>query len=100
MRRFFFSVDEAVKLVLTAMEHIEIIQGKVLSRRMKAAQIQDLLNRVDQHKGGRWERMEGRPGSVWMNFLSEISSCRTLRKFNMTELNITSFRSTKELNTH
>jgi UDP-N-acetylglucosamine 4,6-dehydratase len=69
MRRFFFTVDEAVKLVRTAAEHIDTIQGKVLSRRMKAAQIQDLLNLWTHHKGGRWERMEGRPGERLDEFL-------------------------------
>ena len=69
MRRFFFTVDEAVKLVRTAVEHIDTIQGKVLSRRMKAAQIQDLLDFWTQHKGGRWEQMEGRPGERVDEFL-------------------------------
>jgi UDP-N-acetylglucosamine 4,6-dehydratase/5-epimerase len=69
MRRFFFTVDEAVKLVRTAVKHIDTIQGKVLSRRMKAAQIQDLLDLWIQHKGGRWERMEGRPGERMDEFL-------------------------------
>ena len=69
MRRFFFSVDEAVKLVLTALEEIDTIQGKVLSRYMKAAQIEDLLNVWIEEKGGRWERMEGRPGERVDEFL-------------------------------
>jgi FlaA1/EpsC-like NDP-sugar epimerase len=69
MRRFFFTVDEAVKLVLTAVEHIDAIQGKVLSRRIKAAQIQDLLDLWIEHKGGRWERKDGRPGERVDEFL-------------------------------
>ena len=69
MRRFFFTVDEAVKLVLTAMNEIETIQGKVLSRYMKAAQIQDLLETWTNDKGGTWERMEGRPGERLDEFL-------------------------------
>jgi len=69
MRRFFFTVDEAVKLVQTAMKHIDAIRGKVLSRRMKAAQIQDLLDLWIQQKGGRWERIEGRPGERMDEFL-------------------------------
>lgn len=62
MRRFFFTVEEAVKLVHAAMREIETVQGKVLSREMKAAQIRDLLDLWVEEKGGRWERMEGRPG--------------------------------------
>ena len=69
MRRFFFSVDEAVGLVRTAMDHIDDIRGKVLSREMKAAQIQDLLTVWTEHKGGRWERTEGRPGERNDEFL-------------------------------
>jgi FlaA1/EpsC-like NDP-sugar epimerase len=62
MRRFFFTVDEAVQLVIAALENIGKIHGKVLSRRMKAAQIQDILNRWVQEKGGRWQVIDGRPG--------------------------------------
>ena len=62
MRRFFFTVDEAVQLVLTAMAHVDLLQGKVLSRRMKAAQISDVLRIWVDTLGGRWERIEGRPG--------------------------------------
>ncbi|MCC7308876.1 MAG: polysaccharide biosynthesis protein [Acidobacteria bacterium] len=69
MRRFFFSVEEAVTLVLTALENIETIQGKVLSRYMKAAQIKDLLDLWIGTKGGSWERMEGRPGERNDEFL-------------------------------
>jgi FlaA1/EpsC-like NDP-sugar epimerase len=69
MRRFFFSVDEAAMLVRTAMDHFDAIQGKVLSREMKAAQIQDLLNLWTKIKGGRWERIEGRLGERNDEFL-------------------------------
>jgi FlaA1/EpsC-like NDP-sugar epimerase len=69
MRRFFFSVDEAAALVRTAIDHIDDIHGKVLSREMKAAQIQELLTVWTEHKGGRWERTEGRPGDRNDEFL-------------------------------
>jgi len=62
MRRFFFTVDEAVKLVMTALENIGTIHGKVLSRKMKAAKIQDILDLWVREKGGRWQVIEGRPG--------------------------------------
>lgn len=69
MRRFFFTVHEAVKLVQTALENIDAIRGRVLSRRMKSAQIQDLLTVWTDSKGGKWERMEGRPGERDDEFL-------------------------------
>jgi FlaA1/EpsC-like NDP-sugar epimerase len=69
MRRFFFTVDEAVKLVLTALEHKDALAGKVLSRYMKAALIEDMLDVWTRHKGGRWEKIEGRPGERVDEFL-------------------------------
>ena len=62
MRRFFFTVEEAVKLVIVAIENIEITKGKVLSREMKSAQIEDLLKVWIEKKGGSWEKIIGRPG--------------------------------------
>ncbi len=69
MRRFIFTVEEAVQLVLTAMSHIDELQGKVLSRKMKAAQIGDILKVWVEHKGGRWETIAGRPGEREDEFL-------------------------------
>src|SRR5437016_11877940 len=62
MRRFFIKVDEAVQLILTAIEHIEELQGTVLTRAMKAVQIVELLELFAAQQGGRWEMIEGRPG--------------------------------------
>jgi len=62
MRRFFFGVDEAVALIVTAVDNIDLVRGKVLGREMKAALIRDLLDVWIREKGGRWERIEGRPG--------------------------------------
>jgi FlaA1/EpsC-like NDP-sugar epimerase len=69
MRRFFFTVDEAARLVLTALEHIDEMQGRVLSRKMKAAQIGDVLDLWIEHKGGSWQKIEGRPGERIDEFL-------------------------------
>ena len=62
MTRYFSKVDEAVDLVTTAIERIDEVQGAVLSRKMKAALIRDFLEVWIQHKGGRWEQIQGRPG--------------------------------------
>jgi UDP-glucose 4-epimerase len=81
MRRFFFTVDEAVQLVLTGIREIDIIQGKILSRHMKAAQIRDLLDTWIDSKGGSWEQMEGRPGERDDEFLIgdiELPYCSTV----------------------
>jgi UDP-N-acetylglucosamine 4,6-dehydratase len=62
MTRYFFTVDDAVQLVLTGMKNIEALQGKVLSRMMKSAQIKDILDVWVSEKGGKWEKIAGRPG--------------------------------------
>lgn len=62
MRRFFFTVDEAVALVLTSLQLITDVGGGVLGRTMRSAQIRDILETWIARKGGRWERIEGRPG--------------------------------------
>ncbi len=62
MRRFFFTVDEAVKLVITAIDNIDEVQGKVLSREMKAAKMKEILENWISVFGGKWEIIEGRPG--------------------------------------
>lgn len=62
MLRFFFTVDEAVALVTTALLDAEDLQGRVLSRRMKASRIEDILNVWVERDGIRYERIAGRPG--------------------------------------
>ena len=69
MRRFFFTVDDAVNLVLAALNNIDDIQGKVLSRKMKAAQVEDILKVWTKNKGGKYEKIEGRPGERDDEFL-------------------------------
>lgn len=62
MRRFFFTVEEASELVLRAIDHAPTVAGKVLSVEMKAAQVRQLLDVWTKVRGGRWERIEERPG--------------------------------------
>ena len=62
MRRFFFHVSEAAKLVITAMNEIEVTGGKVLSRKMKAAQIEDMLKLFVKLYGGTYTKVGERPG--------------------------------------
>jgi FlaA1/EpsC-like NDP-sugar epimerase len=69
MRRFFFTVDEAARLVATAVDHADDFGGKVLSRTMKAAQIRDVLDVWIERKGGSWVPAEGRPGEREDEFL-------------------------------
>ncbi len=69
MRRFFFTADEAVKLVLTALEKRNQIHGKTLALKMKSAKMEDILNVWTKHKGGKYKRIEGRPGERLDEFL-------------------------------
>jgi FlaA1/EpsC-like NDP-sugar epimerase len=81
MRRFFFTIDHAVQLVKTAMDNIDLVQGQILSRVMKSAQIQDILNVWIQNFGGSWEKIDGRPGERNDEFLvgeTELEYCQVL----------------------
>ena len=62
MRRFFFPVQEAASLVITALNEIDITAGKVLSRKMKAAQIEDMLILFVKKYGGTYTKVGERPG--------------------------------------
>lgn len=69
MRRFFFSVDEASELVLRALQNIEQVHGKILSRHMKSAQISDILDVWTSVRGGTWRAIAARPGDKDDEFL-------------------------------
>ena len=69
MRRYFFTVDEAVELVIAALNNSEKLNGKVLSRPMKAATIRDVFTVWIEEYGGTWEKIKGRPGERDDEFL-------------------------------
>ena len=82
MRRFFFTVDEAVDLIDTALNNIEDIKGKVLSRVMKSAKIENILRVWIENKGGKWEKLDTRPGERNDEFLvGEIELPFTVEKY-------------------
>jgi len=62
MRRFFFTVDDAADLVITAMQNISKYHGGILSLKMKAAQIEDILKVWSQHFNVPYEKIGERPG--------------------------------------
>jgi UDP-N-acetylglucosamine 4,6-dehydratase/5-epimerase len=69
MLRFFFTVDEAVELVVTGFIHAEELHGKVLSRQMKSARMKDILEVWTAQEGARYENLPGRPGERDEEFL-------------------------------
>jgi UDP-glucose 4-epimerase len=81
MRRFFFTVDDAVNLVLTALNNQSIVEGKILATKMKSAQIQTILDVWVSRLGGSWKKIEGRPGERIDEFLigeSELPFCEEI----------------------
>ena len=69
MFRYFFTVDEAVSLVLTALKNSSELHGKVLSRYMKSAQLEDIIRVWTKQEGATYEKIEGRPGERLEEFL-------------------------------
>jgi FlaA1/EpsC-like NDP-sugar epimerase len=81
MRRFFFTVNEAVDLVIAAIDLEDHIHGKILSREMKSAQIGDILRVWVSKWGGKYESGVPRPGDRLDEYLineSEIPFCEEI----------------------
>ena len=70
MYRYFFTVDEAVDLVVNALENIDEISGKIMSREMKAAQLQEIIDVWVKHNPGiSVKNLPERPGERIEEFL-------------------------------
>ena len=54
MRRFFFTVDEAVELVITSLKNINLLNGKILSKEMKSSRMIDILKVWKKLYGGKY----------------------------------------------
>jgi UDP-glucose 4-epimerase len=61
-RRFFFLVEEAADLVIEAMDNIETLHGGILSLKMKAAQVKDILDVWTKEQNVPWKQIASRPG--------------------------------------
>ena len=68
MRRFFFSVDEAVSLIDQALK-LKKINGKILSAEMKSAKMIDILKVWIKSFGGRYKVIKTRKGDRLDEFL-------------------------------
>tara|TARA_B100001287_G_scaffold52053_1_gene40951 strand:- start:214 stop:1167 length:954 start_codon:yes stop_codon:yes gene_type:complete len=62
MRRFFFSVDEAVSLIDQALKLKDKLNGKILSAEMKSAKMIDILKVWIKKFGGKYKVIESRKG--------------------------------------
>lgn len=80
-RRFFFRIDEAVKVVTSCIEHADEFQGKVLAPRLKQAQVKEILDKFIEMNGGTWKQGEPRPGEKAEEILIgdlELPYCRQI----------------------
>lgn len=82
MRRYFFTVHDAVALVEAALDNFESISGCVLTCDMGAAQISDILDVWTRVHGGAWEQVSERQGDSldqWLIGPSEVEHARTVQ---------------------
>ena len=82
MKRFFFSVSDAADLVIRNIDNIELTKGNILSMKMKASKISDLLEVWKKLYGTSWNDIgrrlgetdhESMIGSTELKFTSEIT---------------------------
>ena len=62
MKRFFFSVSDAADLVIRNLHNIHTTRGKILSMKMKASKISNLLNTWQNLYGTKWIEIDRRLG--------------------------------------
>ena len=62
MRRFFFTIDDAVELVLFALNYSKKFSGKILCADMKACKLIDIIKVWNQKFGGNYKIINGRKG--------------------------------------
>ena len=62
MRRFFFSVEEAVNLIDQALKHKDKLSGKILSAEMKSSKMIDILKVWVKKYGGKYKIIKTRKG--------------------------------------
>ncbi len=69
MRRFFFSVNEAVSLIDEALKNKDKLSGKILSAQMKSAKMIDILKVWVSKYGVKYKIIKGRKGDRLDEFL-------------------------------
>lgn len=69
MFRYFFTVDEAVNLVVTALNNADKLYSKVLSRSMKAAKLGDIITAWVKQENAEYKKIDTRPGDRLEEFL-------------------------------
>tara|TARA_Y100000589_G_scaffold45501_3_gene38265 strand:+ start:227 stop:1180 length:954 start_codon:yes stop_codon:yes gene_type:complete len=81
MRRFIFSVSEAADLVIRAMEGVDELGGKILSLKMKSAQMEEILKVWTKNLGGDYKKINERPGDkLDEHLIGEIECVHTVER--------------------
>ncbi len=62
MRRFFFSIDDAVDLVLFALKNSKKFSGKIICANMKSCKLIDIIKVWIENYGGSYKIIKGRKG--------------------------------------
>ena len=76
MRRFFFSVDEAVSLIDQALKLKNKLNGKILSSEMKSAKMIDILKVWIKKFGGRYKAIQTRKGDRLDEYLIGVNELK------------------------
>ncbi len=86
MSRFFFVVNEAVELITTALDNPELVDGKILSREMKGALMNRVLDIWCAETGAAWIKTAGRPGDRPEEYLIGDSERRSTSTIDINSL--------------
>jgi FlaA1/EpsC-like NDP-sugar epimerase len=69
MSRFFFPINDAVDLIMAALNNRELVAGKLLSMPMKGVVVQRILDLWTKKVGATWSIGEMRPGDRDLEYL-------------------------------
>ena len=80
MRRFFFTIDDAVDLVLFALEKNKKFSGKILCADMKSCKLIEIIKVWNQKFGGSFKIIQGRKGDRLDEYLIGNNELEFTRK--------------------
>ena len=81
MRRFFFTIDDAVDLVLTALNGDKIFRGKILCAEMKSCKLIEIIKIWTQKFGGVFKIIKSRKGDRLDEYLIGLNELEFTKKF-------------------
>ena len=81
MRRFFFTIHDAVELVLFALKDSKKFNGKILCANMKACKLIDIIKVWNENFGGSYKIIKGRKGDRVDEYLIGDNEIKYTKKF-------------------